>query len=146
MPLALLCHYEISGDQQSLNIALEALTFLTHKTLTFGFLNPICNDGWLEKNHTMALYDQQAIETMAMVLVYFKAYEITKDEKYMHHLYQSFLWFFGENSLNLPLYDHETKACADGLQPHGVNRNQGTESTLAYLISHLVVFKALEIE
>lgn len=146
LPLALLCHYEISGDQQSLNIALEALTFLTHKTLTFGFLNPIGNDGWLEKNHTMALYDQQAIETMAMVLVYFKAYEITKDEKYMHHLYQSFLWFLRENSLNLPLYDHETKGCADGLQPHGVNRNQGAESTLAYLISHLVVFKALEIE
>lgn len=146
LPLALLCHYEINKNVQSLNIALEALDFLTEKTLAFGFLNPVGNDGWLEKNHPMALYDQQAIETMAMVLVYFKAYEITKEVKYMHHLYQSYLWFLGENSLNLPLYDHETKGCADGLQPHGVNRNQGAESTLAYLISHLVVFKALEIE
>jgi hypothetical protein len=94
----------------------------------------------------MAQYDQQAIETMAMVLVYFKAYEVTKDEKYMQNLYQSYQWFLGENSLNLPLYDHETKGCADGLQNLGVNRNQGAESTLAYLISHLVVFKALEIE
>ncbi len=146
LPLALLCHYEINKNVQSLNIALEALDFLTDKTLAFGFLNPVGNDGWLEKGKPMALYDQQAIETMAMVLVYFKAYEITKDVKYMHHLYQSYLWFLGENSLNLPLYDHETKGCADGLQPHGVNRNQGAESTLAYLISHLVVFKALEIE
>lgn len=146
LPLALLCHYEITQNTQSLNIALEALNFLTDKTLSFGFLNPVGNDGWLEKNSSMALYDQQAIETMAMVLVYFKAYKITKEVKYMRHLYQSYLWFLGENSLNLPLYDHETKGCADGLQPHGVNRNQGAESTLAYLISHLVVFKALEIE
>lgn len=146
LPLALLCHYEITKNQQSLAIALESLTFLTEKTLKFGFLNPVGNDGWLEKNNPMAEYDQQAIETMAMVLVYFKAYEVTKDVKYMHNLYQSYLWFLGENSLNLPLYDYETKGCADGLQPHGVNRNQGAESTLAYLISHLVVFKALEIE
>lgn len=146
LPLALLCHHEISGDAQSLNIALESLTFLTEKTLSFGFLNPVGNDGWLEKGQPMALYDQQAIETMAMVLVYFKAYEVTKDEKYMHNLYQSYQWFLGENSLNLPLYDHETKGCADGLQNFSVNRNQGAESTLAYLISHLVVFKALEIE
>ena len=116
------------------------------KTLKFGFLNPVGNDGWLEKNNPMAEYDQQAIETLAMVMVYFKAYEVTKEVKFMHQLYQSYLWFLGENSLNLPLYDHETKGCADGLQPHGVNRNQGAESTLAYLISHLVVFKALEIE
>ena len=146
LPLALLCHYEISGDKQSLDIAIESLDFLTEKTLAFGFLNPVGNDGWLEKNQPMALYDQQAIETMAMALVYFKAYEVTKDEKYMHNLYQSYQWFLGENSLNLPLYDHETKGCADGLQNFSVNRNQGAESTLAYLISHLVVFKALEIE
>jgi hypothetical protein len=44
------------------------------------------------------------------------------------------------------LFDHETKGCADGLQPHGLNRNQGAESTLAYWISHLVVLKAMEFE
>lgn len=146
LPLALLCHYEINRDEKSLNIALEALEFLTNKTLSFGFLNPVGNDGWLEKNQPMAQYDQQAIETLAMVLVYFKAYEVTKEIKYMRNLYQSYQWFLGENSLNLPIYDHETKGCADGLQIEGVNRNQGAESTLAYLISHLVVFKALEIE
>jgi len=146
LPLALLCHYEIREDPQSLSIALEALDFLTGQTLRSGYLNPVGNEGWLEKGSPMALYDQQAIETMAMVLVYFKAYEITKEEKYLRDLYQSYQWFLGENSLNLPLYDHETKGCADGLQTYGVNRNQGAESTLAYLISHLVIFKALEIE
>lgn len=146
LPLALLCHHDISKSEEALNVGLESLDFLTQNTLSFGFLNPVGNDGWLQKNQEMAKYDQQAIETMAMVLVYFKAYEITKEVKYMKYLYQSYRWFLGENSLSLPLYDDETKGCADGLQSYGVNRNQGAESTLAYFISHLVVFKALGIE
>jgi hypothetical protein len=59
-------------------------------------------------------------------------------------MFSSYLWFLGENSLRVPLYDPETKGCADGLQPSGVNRNQGAESTLAYLISHLAVLQALQ--
>jgi hypothetical protein len=42
------------------------------------------------------------------------------------------------------LYDFETKGCCDGLERDGVNRNQGAESTLAYLISQLTVLQAFE--
>jgi hypothetical protein len=59
-------------------------------------------------------------------------------------MFSCYLWFLGENSLRIPLYDSETKGCADGLHPDGVNRNQGAESTLAYLISHLTVLKAFK--
>ena len=58
----------------------------------------------------------------------------------------SYQWFLGENILRVPLYDPETKGCCDGLQETAINRNQGAESTLAYLISHLTVLKALELE
>jgi glycosyltransferase involved in cell wall biosynthesis len=146
LPLALLSHYEITNNQESLDIALESMEFLTVLTLDKGYLSPVGNDGWLYRNKEMAIFDQQAIETMAMVLLYFKGYQITHDLKYIKQMYLSYQWFMGENSLRLPLYDHETKGCGDGLQPHGVNRNQGAESTLAYWISHLVVLKALEYE
>ncbi|WP_316747188.1 glycosyltransferase family 4 protein [Pedobacter gandavensis] len=147
LPLALLCHYEVSKDEESLTMALESMQFLSRHTMTDGYLNPVGNDGWLFKTGgLMALYDQQAIETMAMVLMYFKAYEITLDLSYVKQMYLCYQWFLGENSLHLPLYDHETKGCGDGLQPHGVNRNQGAESTLAYWISHLIVLRALESE
>ena len=147
LPLALLAHYEISGDKESMDIALESMEFLSQKTLIHGYLNPVGNDGWLYKDGgDMALYDQQAIETMAMVLMYFKAYEITHDLTYIKQMYLCYQWFLGENSLHLPLFDYETKGCGDGLQTYGVNRNQGAESTLAYWISHLVVLKALESE
>ncbi|WP_432712707.1 glycosyltransferase family 4 protein, partial [Pedobacter sp.] len=146
LPLALLSHYEITNNQESLAVAMETMEFLTVLTLDKGYLSPVGNDGWLYRTKEMAIFDQQAIETMAMVLMYFKAYQITHDLKYIKQMYVSYQWFLGENSLRLPLYDHETKGCGDGLQPHGVNRNQGAESTLAYWISHLVVLKALEFE
>ncbi|MET1054522.1 MAG: glycosyltransferase family 4 protein [Pedobacter sp.] len=146
LPLALLSHYETTQDQESLAIGLESMEYLTAKTLDKGYLNPVGNDGWLHRDKDMAIYDQQAIETMAMVLMYFKAYEITHDLKYISQMYLSYQWFIGENSLRLPLYDYETKGCGDGIQPHGINRNQGAESTLAYWISHLTVLKSLEFE
>jgi hypothetical protein len=39
--------------------------------------------------------------------------------------------------LALPMADVERGACFDGLQQEGVNRNQGAESTLAYLWTEL---------
>ena len=147
LPLALLCHFEATGDKESMDIALESMEYLSQKTLIQGYLNPVGNDGWLYKDGPeMAIYDQQAIETMAMVMMYFKAYEITHDLTYIKQMYLCYQWFLGENSLHLPLYDHETKGCGDGLQTYGVNRNQGAESTLAYWVSHLIVLKALESE
>lgn len=146
LPLALLCHYQLTKDPESFDIALESMEYLSQKTLIQGYLNPVGNDGWLYEGGEMAIYDQQAIETMAMVLMYFKAYEITHDLLYIKQMYLCYQWFLGENSLKLPLFDHETKGCGDGLQPQGVNRNQGAESTLAYWISHLIVLKGLEFE
>lgn len=147
LPLALLCHYQGTKDRESLDIALESMAFLSQKTLSNGYLNPVGNDGWLYRDGgEMAIYDQQAIETMAMVLLYFKAYEITHDLTYIKQMHLCYQWFLGENSLHLPLFDHETKGCGDGLKPQGVNRNQGAESTLAYWISHLIVLKAMEYE
>ncbi len=146
LPLALLHSYDITGDENVKKIALEAIAFLDEVTLSKGYLSPVGSDGWYYREGIMASFDQQAIETMAMVLMYFKAYHVTHQSDYIRKMYLSYQWFLGENTLRVPLYDHETKGCCDGLQPQGINRNQGAESTLAYLISHLVILKALELE
>jgi len=54
------------------------------------------------------------------------------------------MWFLGENDMRMSLYDFETEGCCDGFESYGVNRNQGAESSLAYLISHLIVLQAYE--
>lgn len=146
-PLALFHVVEITGSTEVKQIALESLQHLEKLTFSNGMVNPIGNDGWYAKNkETIPLYDQQAIELMAMVLMYWQAYAVTKENAYLKKMYSCYLWFMGENSLRIPLYDAETKGCADGLHPSGVNRNQGAESTLAYLISHLVVVRAFKFD
>jgi glycosyltransferase involved in cell wall biosynthesis len=145
-PLALLHSAEITGKPEVKAIALESLAYLEKLTFNFNSCTPVGNNGWHVRGRegAMPLYDQQAIELMAMVLMYFQAYIVTRESEYLKKMFSSYLWFLGENSLRIPLYDSETKGCADGLQPGGVNRNQGAESTLAYLISHLAVLQALK--
>ncbi|WP_131537251.1 glycosyltransferase [Pedobacter nototheniae] len=146
LPLALLSHYEATGNVQSYEIAMESIEFLNSFSFKNGYLNPVGNAGWMRKNGKNPIYDQQAIETMAMVLLYSKTFALTNDSKYLTLMHISYEWFLGKNSLHIPLYDFETQGCADGLQFNSVNRNQGAESTLAYFISHLAVLKAAETE
>jgi glycosyltransferase involved in cell wall biosynthesis len=146
LPLALMHSCEITGDKEVQAIAIASMEFLDNATLSNGYLIPVGNDGWYHQGGPMPMYDQQAIETMAMVLMNYQAYRVLNNPKYIEKMFICFTWFLGENSLRIPLYDHETKGCCDGLLPTGVNRNQGAESTLAYLISHLTVLKAFELE
>jgi glycosyltransferase involved in cell wall biosynthesis len=146
LPLALLHHYEATGNATSYKIAMESIAFLNSFSFENGYLNPVGNAGWMKKHGKNPIYDQQALETMAMVLLYAKAFEITKDDQYLNLMHISYQWFLGKNSLHIPLYDFETHGCADGLQFNSVNRNQGAESTLAYFISHLAILKAAEAE
>lgn len=146
LPLALLHSYEITGNQKVKQIALKTMAFLDQLTLSNGYLSPVGNDGWYYRGGTFPTFDQQAIETMAMVLMHFQAYQTFRKPEYIEKMFLSYKWFLGENTLRAPLYDHETKGCCDGLLPTGINRNQGAESTLAYMISHLTVLKAFELE
>jgi glycosyltransferase involved in cell wall biosynthesis len=146
LPLALLHSCEITGNEMVKKIALKTMAFLDKLTLANGYLSPVGNDGWYYRGGVFPTFDQQAIETMAMVLMHFQAYQIFRKPEYIEKMFLSYRWFLGENTLRAPLYDHDTKGCCDGLLPTGINRNQGAESTLAYLISHLTVLKAFELE
>jgi hypothetical protein len=83
---------------------------------------------------------------MGMVLLYLKAYEVTKDKKYLDKMFTSYMWYLGKNDLSIPVYDYETGGCNDGLEEYGLNWNQGAESTISYVISHLTVLNAFELE
>jgi len=146
LPLALLHSCEITGNDKVKKIALKTMAFLDKLTLSNGYLSPVGNDGWHYRGGVFPTFDQQAIETMAMVLMHFQAYQTFRRPEYIEKMFLCYRWFLGENTLRAPLYDHETKGCCDGLLPTGINRNQGAESTLAYLISHLTVLKAFELE
>jgi len=144
LPLALLHSAEILNDEKITNIAIESMDFLTKHTLKDNYLSIIGNEKWYKKDGERSVFAQQPVDAMAMVLMYHQAFHLTKDKEYLNKLYTCFLWFLGENDLRMSLYDFETQGCCDGFEKYGVNRNQGAESSLAYLISHLTVLQAYE--
>ena len=144
LPLALLHSAEILNDEKITKVALESMNFLTNHILKDNYLSIIGNEKWYKREGERSVFAQQPIDAMAMVLMYHQAFHLTKDKDYLSKLYTSFLWFLGENDLRMSLYDFETQGCCDGFERYGVNRNQGAESSLAYLISHLTVLQAYE--
>ncbi len=144
LPLALLHSAEILNDDKITKTAIDSMNFLTEHTLKDNYLSIIGNEKWYKKEGERSVFAQQPIDAMAMVLMYHQAFHVTNDKEYLNKLYTSFLWFLGENDLRMSLYDFETKGCCDGFESYGVNRNQGAESSLAYLISHLTVLQAYE--
>lgn len=144
LPLAMLHSAEILRDEKVINIAMESMDFLTENTLKDGYLSIIGNENWYKKGGKRSMFAQQPVDALAMVLMYHQAYQLTKDKEYLSKLFTSFMWFLGDNDIRMNLFDFETKGCCDGFERYGVNRNQGAESSLAYLISHLTVLQAFE--
>lgn len=144
LPLALLHAAEILNDDKVTRVAFESMEFLDSHTMKENYLSIIGNEKWYKKEEERSVFAQQPIDAMAMILMYHQAFHLTKNKEYINKLYTSFLWFLGENDLRMSLYDFETKGCCDGFESYGVNRNQGAESSLAYLISHLSVLQAYE--
>lgn len=144
VPLALFYSYKLLKDKNILITAQELLNFLVKIKFKNNYLSAIGNNGWYEKGKLPSLFAQQPINASSMVLLFNQAYKATKEKDYLKKMYKSYLWFLGENELGIPLYNFETGGCSDGLESYGANRNQGAESTLAYLIAHLKILKALE--
>lgn len=144
LPLALLHAAQILKKDRITEVALETTNFLTETVLKDGNLSIIGNEEWYKKDGERSMYAQQPVDALAMVLMYREAFELTKDREYLTKLYASFMWFLGDNDIRMTLFDYETNGCCDGIESYGVNRNQGAESSLAYLISYLVVLEAFE--
>ena len=144
LPLALLHAAVFLNDEKVNQVALESMEFLSEITLKNGYLSIVGNEKWYQKDGESSMFAQQPLDALAMVLMFHQAFRLTGDKAYITKLYTCFMWFLGENDLRISLYDFETKGCCDGLESYGVNRNQGAESTLAYLISHLSVLEAFE--
>jgi glycosyltransferase involved in cell wall biosynthesis len=144
LPLALLHSADILKESKITEVALKTMNFLTEITLKDGYFSAIGNEKWYNKGGERSQFAQQPVDVLAMVLMYYQAFHFTQDKEYLTKLFACFMWFLGENDLRMNLFDFETKGCCDGFESYGVNRNQGAESSLAYLISHLTVLLAFE--
>lgn len=118
-----------------LTTGLEALRWLqSAQTAPAGHFRPIGSEGFWIRGGEPASHDQQPLEATAAVAACLEAFHASGEAHWRREAIRSFEWFMGNNDLNQPLYDGTNGGCFDGLQPTGVNRNQGAESTLAFLM------------
>jgi hypothetical protein len=115
--------------------ALESLTWLAQIQTDNGHFSPIGNNGFYLRGGEKARFDQQPIEAQNMVSACLLAYQITGERRWHIEAHRAFEWFLGRNDLAQPLYDPLTGGCCDGLHSDRTNRNQGAESTLAFLLA-----------
>ena len=138
IPAALYQVYEITENLKYLKVAEASRKFLESKCLFNGHLTLVGNKEWPNANREKANFAQQPLDALAMIIMYESMWKVTGDKSTLRKLRLSFEWFLGKNDLNLPLFDPETNGCNDGLEEVAVNRNQGAESTISYLMSWLL--------
>lgn len=149
LPLSLFQSYGITGERASLRVARESLEFLEELCFEDGHLVLVGNSGWHARGNAPKPHaDEQATDAAAFVLAFRGAFLATGDHHHLRRMRESFAWFLGSNRLNVPLYDFTTAGCHDGLGASEVNRNEGAESTIAFLTSlqrmHELVGEGLE--
>ena len=133
---ALIVSGRATGQQAVLERGLEALRWLMELQISEqGHFRSIGTNGFYRRGGTRANFDQQPIEAQATVSACLEAYRATSDSWWYEQAERVFDWFIGWNDLGLELYSANTGGCRDGLHVDRVNRNQGAESTLAFLLS-----------
>lgn len=135
LPHALFIAARCWPQESFLEVAQSSFAFLNSETTESDIFWPVGNNGWYSHGEEKARYDQQPVEADTMADAALAAYRLLGEGEYLAAFRRARDWFHGRNSLDQPLADVRSGACRDGLQQSGVNRNQGAESTLAYLFS-----------
>ncbi|MGI5835548.1 MAG: hypothetical protein ACOX87_03520 [Chloroflexota bacterium] len=144
MPHALFLAYLTTRNPRYLDVARTSLDFLlrvAHQD-SAEYISLVGQNGWYPREGPRAKYDQQPVDANALVDVCLVAYQLLNDRKYLSEAHLAFAWYHGRNALGVPMYCDHTGGCCDGLTPFGLNRNQGAESTISYLLSYLNMVEA----
>lgn len=144
LPQALLVAYQDTKAEEYLGAACDSLDFLLGILFVNDTLELIGQAGWYPRGGPRAFFDQQPIDAEATVEVCLEAHRVTGKTRCYDLAFKAFEWFLGRNRLGLPLYDSDTGGCYDGLEPNGVNLNQGAESAISYLLSYLLLLENAE--
>ncbi len=134
LPRALIVAGHRLGDAALERRGLDALDWLIAVQVSDdGSFSPIGNDGWWRRGGRRSHFDQQPIEATSMILACEAALAVSPEPRHREAAERAYGWFLGDNDVGLPVAIPGSGGCQDGLEPHGVNLNQGAESTLMWL-------------
>ncbi len=123
------------GSGGDIERGLQMLDWLLQNELRFGHLSVTPAGGCAVISRDPS-FDQQPIEVAALADACVRAHHVTGDRSWLDGVDAAVRWFDGENDAGHPMHDPDSGGSFDGLHAHGVNRNQGAESTLALASTH----------
>jgi hypothetical protein len=144
LPEALIAAGDAMGDGVALDEGLRLLRWLVDEETSDGHLSftPAAGRG---PGDVRPAFDQQPIEAGQLADACARAFVVTGDDDWLDPLRLCVGWFEGSNDVGVPMFDRETGGAFDGLEPAGVNQNQGAESTIALVatLQHAARFEEL---
>jgi hypothetical protein len=120
------------GDDHIRDRGMHLLQWLLDRQTIDGHLSVVGSSGRGPED-AGPQFDQQPIEVAALAEACWRAFRLSADARWSSAVTMAADWFHGANDIGAMMADPETGAGFDGLQIDRVNRNQGAESTLAYL-------------
>lgn len=122
------------GDERAVANGVELLGWLVAVQTGDGWLSVVPAGGRGRSDRTPG-FDQQPIEVAALADACARARSVTGDRRWDDELARCVAWWSGTNDCSAVMHDVTTGGGFDGLTPDGPNRNQGAESTMAWLMT-----------
>ncbi|MFA9190677.1 glycosyltransferase [Flavobacterium sp. FZUC8N2.13] len=137
---SLLYAWKSTNEPEFKLIAKESFDFLLSKIFTEDTIRVISNKNWLMKGvdeKSAEVGGEQPIDVAYTILALKQFNAAYPNEGYDEKMEVAFNWFLGNNHLKQIIYNPCTGGCHDGLEAYNVNLNQGSESTVSYLLARL---------
>lgn len=136
IPYSLINYSSYSNDAKCAKVAFQALKYLDSVMRHKKAPCPVGNKFWrIEKKSRYPLFDQQVIDAADMVIASAAGYKMTNDRRLLDMAYDWMSWFLGNNVQKACLINDKGGGIYDGITASGLNKNQGAESLLCYLIA-----------
>ena len=108
-----------------------------------GHFRPIGSDSFGHEYSAPRLFDQQPVEAWAAIDGAAAAYDVSRDPRWLAHVNRAYAWFSGANDRGVVLANPLTGSCHDGINPRGLNLNEGAESVLAWQLATYAIIKLM---
>jgi hypothetical protein len=139
LPEAMLVAYGALQDPRYREVGRSSLDFLVAHSFEGDVCVPVGQAGWYLKGGKKQQYDQQPEEVAALALALHEMTTLSANPTYREKMLLAFDWFLGNNLSQQIVYTHTTGGSYDGVGEKSINLNQGSESTISYLLARLAV-------
>jgi len=110
---------------------------MKRQTSPAGHFRPVGSDSFGRAFEGPRPFDQQPVEAWAAIDACAAAYDASGSGEWLELARMAYGWFGGANDRGVVVGDPISGTCRDGINPRGLNLNEGAESVLAYQLATL---------